>query len=321
MPIEGLFCIGNVQELAQVVVVMAVRNGARYLEAQLDSIAAQTAVDWSLVVSDDGSTDSSREICKAFGTRFPAGKVSVVDGPCQGAAENFRTLLALVSNAGLPVALCDQDDVWLPNHLARALSAVSATNSVRPVLYGGRTLICTADLRPIAISAPTRHPLNFSNALIQNVISGHTMVLNEAAVRLMVEADKLVNKIVIHDWWIYQVITGCGGTVIFDDQPTVFYRQHGENQIGANSGMIASLRRFKGMLAGEQQAWNAATLSALTNIRHLLTRDAVEKLETLASVRSAPLVGRLSLIRKAGVRRQSRLAQLSFLLAVVLGKI
>lgn len=307
--------------MSQVVVVMAVHNGERYLAAQLDSIAAQKSVDWSLVISDDGSTDRSREICTTFGARFPAGKVTVVDGPCQGVAKNFRSLLVRVSETGVPVALCDQDDVWLPDHLARALSALSDTPAAVPVLYGGRTSICTADLQPVAISAPLRHPLNFSNALIQNVISGHTMVLNASAVRLMAEADKRVDQVVIHDWWIYQVITGCGGRVIFDDQPTVLYRQHGKNQIGANSGIMASLGRLKGMLAGEQKAWNAASLSALAAIRHLLTHDSAEKLDLFAKARTAPLVGRLSLIRKAGLRRQSRLAQLSFLLAVVLRKI
>lgn len=300
---------------------MAVYNGARHLRAQLESIAAQSNVEWALLISIDGSDDGSREICEDFSLKFPAGAVRIIDGPRRGAAENFRALISLASTEGLPIALCDQDDVWMPDHLSRALIALGHENQVRPVLYGSRTLICAEDLRVIGLSASPRRPLGFSNALVQNVISGHTMVFNAPAAQLLATAHRLCADIVIHDWWIYQVLTGSGGQVIYDEQPSVLYRQHGGNQIGANNGLLASLRRLRGMLSGEQQKWNATNISALLAIRALLVPEAIEKIEAFRAARGAPLPKRLWLIRRAGLRRQGRLAQLSFLLAVLLGKI
>ena len=101
-----------------VTIVMATRNGAAHLAEQLDSIARQTHADWSLFVSDDGSTDDTKRILADFARSHP---VTVVDGPRKGAAANF---LSALCHPDLPlgtIALADQDDIWLPGKLARGL--------------------------------------------------------------------------------------------------------------------------------------------------------------------------------------------------------
>ena len=108
-----------------VTVLMAVRNGAQTLPAQLDSLAAQSHANWRLIASDDGSTDGSRAILQRFAQgRVTLGQVAVVEGPGQGFVANFLSLLARPGVSG-PVALSDQDDIWFPDKLQRALARLA----------------------------------------------------------------------------------------------------------------------------------------------------------------------------------------------------
>lgn len=108
-----------------VVILLATYQGERFLAAQLDSILAQSCRDWRLVVSDDGSTDATREILRRFAAAHPDRDIELRDGPRQGGTRNFLSLLDAVA-PGEAVAWCDQDDLWLPDRLARGLAALAA---------------------------------------------------------------------------------------------------------------------------------------------------------------------------------------------------
>lgn len=107
-----------------VVILLATYQGERFLATQLDSILAQSCRDWRLVVSDDGSTDATREILRRFAAAHPDRDIELRDGPRQGATRNFLSLLDAVA-PGEAVAWCDQDDLWLPDRLARGLAAIT----------------------------------------------------------------------------------------------------------------------------------------------------------------------------------------------------
>jgi glycosyltransferase involved in cell wall biosynthesis len=111
--------------LPRVTVLMAVRDGAAHLEAQLHSIAAQRGVDWRLVASDDGSGDDSPAILARFAAAHP-GRVRLMQGPRQGTTANFLALLAATGADDGWLAFSDQDDIWLPDKLARATAAMKA---------------------------------------------------------------------------------------------------------------------------------------------------------------------------------------------------
>jgi uncharacterized membrane protein/glycosyltransferase involved in cell wall biosynthesis len=95
-------------------VVLAARNGERWLGEQLDSIASQTRPPDELIVSDDGSTDGTRGLVEAFARRASFG-VRILDGPQTGLADNFWVAAACAT--GELIAWSDQDDVWLPGKL------------------------------------------------------------------------------------------------------------------------------------------------------------------------------------------------------------
>lgn len=218
---------------ATLTLILATHNGAAHLPAQLHSFIRQTRLPDLLLVSDDGSGDATRDILADFARTAPF-EVRVTDGPCRGYGRNFAALLAQTPAGTGHVALSDQDDIWLPHKLARACARLDDLSG--PALYGSRSWEAADEAAPRRLSRGLTCPPSFRHALARNYAGGNTMVLNRAGADLMRHAARHLVADPVHDWWIYQVITGCGGRAIFDDEPGLIYRQYGTNQIGANGG-------------------------------------------------------------------------------------
>lgn len=304
-----------------VAILMAVYNGAAFLPAQLESIAAQDHDNWSLFVGDDGSTDATADIVTAFENRH---RVIRQPGPGRGAAANFLALIRHAARNAAPghlLAFCDQDDVWLPDRLSRGIKALSEVEDARPILYCSRTWITGPDLQGQHLSAARPRAASFKNALVQNIASGNTILLNAAAARLVETAADEVDTVVVHDWWVYQLVTGAGGCVIHDDSPTVLYRQHGLNQIGENSSAVAKGRRILQMLRGDFRAWNTVNLAALAQHSHHLTVENRDVIRDFVAMRQGPVSARLARLWRLGLYRQSRMSTLALWVAVLLNRI
>lgn len=304
-----------------VAVLLALYNGAETLPAQLDSLAGQTHRHWSLIVSDDGSRDDWLPIVTGFADRRAPGRTWLMRGPARGFAQNF---LALARAAGPLVpyaAFCDQDDAWLPDKLGRAVARLKAVPDDGPALYVSRTLICDRALRPLRPSPRFRQPPGFRNALVQNIGGGNTMVLNRAALDLVQDASPGADGIVAHDWWVYQMVTGAGGTVIYDPEPTVLYRQHGGNLIGAGDRWTSRARRLALLLAGRFRGWNTANATALDRARHWLTPEARATLDLFNAARQGPLRRRIRAMRRAGLYRQTSPGNAALWIAVLANRL
>jgi len=115
-----------------VAILLGLRNGASMLGEQLGSLAAQTHTDWSLIVSDDGSTDRWSEIVWAFARHARDKRIAVMKGPERGFAQNFLTMLEEIGATVPYAAFCDQDDVWCPSKLRCALDALADSPCFRP---------------------------------------------------------------------------------------------------------------------------------------------------------------------------------------------
>jgi hypothetical protein len=310
--------------MPKVCVLMAVHNGAAHLEEQLASLAAQSGVDWMLLASDDGSTDNSSDILRAFAALQPSGRVAVLSGPCQGLLANFRFLLSRAPQ-GLALAYADQDDIWMPDKLARAMAALGRLPEQWPGLYGSTVLIADSQGAPIRRGPSPRRPPAFRNALVQNVFQGNTIVVNAAAAALLRGAEARLAgagaAYVLHDWWAYMLISGAGGQMIHDPEPGVIYRQHPTNAIGANDGAGAGARRLRGLWQGRNAAWLSAHLAALSVLGDRLTEDANSVLTAVRQARSAGLVGRIGGFLRAGLFVQRRRAAVGLWLAILLGKL
>lgn len=301
-------------------ILMAVYNGAKTLPAQLASFGAQTHADWHLVASDDGSQDRSRQVLEAFRAGSGAGRVTMIDGPGQGAAANFLRLLrhaAQGDTAPRWIAFSDQDDVWLPDKIARSISALRASDASTPTLYCSRSWVTCDDLATRRISPARPRGPDFRNALVQNIAAGNTIVLNSAAADLVLGAVGHVEQVVVHDWWLYQLVTGAGGRVIHDDAPGLLYRQHPDNQIGINDTARARWYRMIRLLRGDFGAWNRANIAALRATAHILHPAHRATLESFARLPSLPLIRRLRLFRQLRLYRQTWGGTLTLWLAVM----
>ena len=117
-----------------VAILMAVYNGAEFLPEQLNSLASQTYENWRLWVSDDGSADSTLDILHRYQESWGAEKLRLLAGPRRGFQANFLKLTAQRDITADYYAWSDQDDVWLPEKLARALECLKPLAPERPVI-------------------------------------------------------------------------------------------------------------------------------------------------------------------------------------------
>ena len=304
---------------AKIIILLCTYNGERFLEKQLDSILHQSHSNWIVYVSDDGSQDQTLSILKKYQEEWGQNKLIILTGPKQGFAANFLFLLQLKIEADY-FALADQDDIWEDDKLSRALTQLSVISSRHPALYCSRTQLINEKDQPIGYTPLYTKPPCFKNALVQNIAGGNTMVFNQAAHQLLLNTPAHL-KLAFHDWWIYLFITGCGGKVIYDSYPSVRYRQHTSNQIGANQSVWALLLRIKFLLKGSFVRWNEMNIQGLTYLESWLTPASQDILKQYGIARKSHLMNRIIGFFKAGVFRQTRLGHLKLFAAMLLKKI
>ncbi len=301
-----------------ITLLMGVLDGGAHLAPQLGSIAVQSDGRWRLVASDDGSRDGSLALLRGFGRRHP---VQILRGPGAGFGANYLHLLRNLPEDVGPVALADQDDIWVPDKMARARAALSNAGQT-PALYCARRWIWRPGWHRCPASPLPRRAPSFRNALIENLAYGHTIVLNPAAARLARRAARRTEAIFAHDWWLYLLITGAGGRIIFDRGPPVLlYRQHAGNALGAGAGLAAQVRNKRGVLRGDFSSRLAGNLAAMDRVADLLTPEARVELATFRQARERPLLPRLKALRALAPYRQRKLHSLGFWGAAGLGRI
>lgn len=302
------------------VILLPVFNGARFLEEQLNSIAAQTDPNWRLIASDDGSTDASLSILEGFATRFPD-KVRLTEGPQKGLVANVSALYeASVAETG-PVVLCDQDDIWLSDRLASDRAVLSTFDSARPVLLCRRTQLCDETGSPLGLSPNRTRPPSFANALVQNIASGNTMVLTPALMDHIRGHASKASDCVYHDWWIYQIATGIGAHVHHDQQHKILYRRHDANLVGVPFGLTGLFLRIRRIFARSNADAIGRHLDALDQVREHLTPSARRQLDAYRTGRTEGPIGQIRGLWSAGVYRQSRFETLVLMANALMGRL
>jgi len=305
----------------KIAVLLGTFNGAPYLQEQLDSFERQTHSDWTLWTSDDGSSDDTLEITKRFREKMGADKVYLINGPKEGFAANF---LSLVHNPDLKAdgyAYSDQDDIWMTDKLERAAQFLASVPVNIPALYCSRTQYVNKDNRFIGNSDAYSKPALFPNALIQNIASGNTMVFNEAARALLLQIDRGA-RIELHDWITYILVSGAGGQVHFDIKPSVRYRQHAANLIGMNTGFKAAIyRMYMLFYKGRFRRWNEQHVGILKKMLGVLTPANRIIFEDFAMARELKSFRRVVIFKGIGVYRQTFFGNIAFYLAALMNKV
>lgn len=301
---------------SNVCILLCTAHGQHFLDAQLRSIEMQTHADWTLVASDDGSRDDTHLILRDFRERHPR-NVGLIAGPNAGFVANF---LSLTTGTSLPhspyFAFCDQDDIWEADKLERALAWLAAVPEGTPALYCSRTRLIDETGQELGLSPLFSRPASFANALVQNIGGGNTMVFNEAARQLLLTAGGTVD-VPSHDWWLYILTTACGGVVRYDPHPTVLYRQHGRNLIGANTSLRARAKRARMLMQGRLRSWSDQHIAALRPIVHLMTPVSRQIFQEFCHARSSHVFRRVIGFRRVGLYRQTTAGNIGLLVAAV----
>jgi glycosyltransferase involved in cell wall biosynthesis len=228
-------------------ILLATFNGARFLPELLESIEGQTHGDWRLIVRDDGSTDLSASIIERFAQRHNDRVRVWRDGRERlGACANFAAVLE-ASDAPY-FMFCDQDDVWLPEKIAGLLRSMQQVENRRgaetPILVHSDLIVVDDELhvlhpsfwrysRLLDPSAPRRP----ARVVIQNFVTGCACIgnatLRRAALPIPAEAR-------VHDCWV-ALVAAILGEIAEYEVPTILYRQHQSNDIGARPGHLSAI--------------------------------------------------------------------------------
>lgn len=303
-----------------VAILLCTFNSVRFLNTQLASYAAQTYPHWSLQVNDDGSTDATRELLKAFAAAQGEHAVVVHEGPRIGFERNFLNLACRPDLHADYYAFSDHDDVWYADKLARAVAMLRTVPAARPAIYCSSSELIDEHGVHLGYSQNFAKRPSFANALVQSIGGGNTMVFNEAARQLLVAGGD-AQLVPSHDWWLYQLVTGAGGVVHYDPRPTIAYRQHGCNVAGVNRGLRASLERIRYLITGRFKRWNQMNCEGLARVASLLTEENRACLAQFATARDARMIPRLRGLRKSGIYRQTPLGNLGITAAALLKRI
>ena len=213
-------------------VLMTTYNGEKYLKEQIESILKQTYKNINLIISDDCSTDNTRDILKEYQN---VKNIKIYyQNKNLGYVANFEFLLKHVEND--IYMLSDQDDVWIPTKIEETLRKLEEDNA---------DLVFT-DLEVVnqkleLINKSFNKSMNKEHKIgktlgtnqfeyLYNNITGCTIMSKKKWIDEILPIPK-GSKYVIHDSWIGLIIS-LNGKISYLDKPTIKYRQHSENQVG-----------------------------------------------------------------------------------------
>ena len=290
---------------------MAAYNGQNYIAEQIESILSQTEQNWGLVIQDDCSSDGTYAIAKNYARQYPK-RIHAVrrQTPSGSAQNNFFSMLRFASDSEY-IMFCDDDDVWLPEKIHVTLSEMQNLEKRygfdKPLLVHTDLRVTDSSLNIISESMmntqkldPERNDLN--RLLVQNIVTGNTMMINGSLLTLTTKYS-LPEHAVMHDWWLALVASALG-KIGFVTEGTVLYRQHTNNQIGAQNARSLQynvLPLLDG--AGVERSLNKTYKQAEEFLAHfgtLLKENQIQLLRDFISIPSCGKPERLWILLKNG---------------------
>lgn len=230
----------------QVEILMATYNGSLYIGEQIESIISQSYTNWKLIIKDDCSTDHTMEILQEYQEQYPE-KIQVhrSESPTGSAKNNFFDLLRLAISDY--IMCCDQDDIWNENKVEISLGRILELEKEGKsnilvytdlaVVDGSNTVIAESFEQYSKLNC-NKNKLN--TLLVENVVTGCTMIFNKE----LLDQALLVTEVAdikMHDYWL-ALVASILGKIDYLKIPTIHYRQHQNNSVGAqNNGSIQKL--------------------------------------------------------------------------------
>lgn len=253
----------DVDRLPLVAVLLAACNGEQWIAEQVDSILQQQGVRVRLCISvDAASEDGTLEWCRAMAVQEP--RVSLLPwGERFGrAGSHFFHLLRVADFHDCDaVALADQDDVWLPQHLAGAVQLLQEQNLAA---CSANVLAFWPNGRQELIDKA--RPQRRYDYLFEAAGPGCSYVMRSgdalALADFLREQHAALEQVWLHDWLIYAWFRATGRRWQIRPQVQLRYRQHAHNHLGVNSGLRAALVRLR-ML---RQGWYRRQIGTIVRV-------------------------------------------------------
>lgn len=300
-------------------VLLSSYNGERYITEQLNSLSLQTEANWTIRLRDDGSSDRTWQIIEAWQAKFPD-RVFSEKAPNVGVIPSFFELIRQADEESDYFCFCDQDDVWMPEKMERAIDRLTKVEKGVPAMIFTSTQLTDTDLNPLGIwpEKPLKAS-SFYNALVQNIAVGATVTFNRSALQLICSHMPDTDRVLMHDWWFYLCISAFG-EVLHDPEPSILYRQHGNNAVGGETSKLgklkkkwASFRKHRGSHKLVEQAREFHRLYA----SELQDKDKLQQLEWFIAPRDR-FNQRLAYLRRCKLYRQSRIENLLFRVLILI---
>ncbi|SHO57593.1 glycosyltransferase family 2 protein [Vibrio quintilis] len=229
--------------MMNVAVILSAYNGETYLREQIDSILTQSYQNFKLYIRDDGSQDQTRKILQDYEEKDA--RVTVFCGENVGCIHSF--LLAAKDVDADIYLFSDQDDIWMKEKIAWAVTYFEQQDSSIPQLYHSDLCVVDSRMQKLHDSFMSYQGLDAADAMqkktlfIQNFVVGCSMAVNKCLLeRLFIKG--IPEDIAMHDWWM-ALIARTQGQMYFDSRATLFYRQHERNVLGAQKRSLATYIR------------------------------------------------------------------------------
>ncbi|MGO4792399.1 glycosyltransferase family 2 protein [Paenibacillus sp. 2KB_20] len=305
----------------KVQVLLSAYNGEQYISEQIQSILNQTHPFISILIRDDGSTDQTVQVLEQL-IKIHPDQIKLIKGPNVGVVSSFFELLRAADTEVDYYCFCDQDDVWFDHKVEHAIARLnSSIHTEVPAMVFTSTYLTDDELNREGTwpKPPTREP-SFFNALYENIAIGATITMNRSARNLFMHSRSVDSqKVLMHDWWFYLLISAFG-TVIYDNMPSMLYRQHSNNVVGGSNSLAGKLKSkwasFKRHTGKDLLHKQASEFNRIYGSR--LTGDQKEQLDLFLASRTR-FVDRLHYARKSKLYRQSKAESLLFKFFILIG--
>lgn len=223
----------------RVAVLLSAYNGEKYLREQINSILDQKGVNLDLYIRDDGSSDNTVSVIKEYTHSHK--NVIGYKGKNLGVGNSFMRLLYKVPKQYDYYAFSDQDDYWLPDKLQKAIKKIR--ENAGPVLYASNQTIVDHDMKETGKRYDSDLSVDYRQIVSSNMISGCTMVWNAQLSDLLSADNRRPSSELlecrIHDVWV-ALAAAVTGTIVYDSNSYILYRQHKDNVVGAKGKSIVS---------------------------------------------------------------------------------
>ncbi len=266
----------GVDEHMKIVVLMYTFNGVDYLGEQLQSIFKQDILDKAeikILVRDDGSTDRTTDILDKYKNE---GKLSWSGGETKGKTKCFWELMEKAEDADY-YAFCEQDDVWYPEKLSRAIKYLQTKAilegeetevSDRALLYYSGCTVTNAKLKPVHFKRnPANKYTDFEHSLIYSSMPGCTYVFNGNAKKNLLKYNLDLHFAGRYEDLVRNIIS-ITGSVVYDRVPTVYLRRTGADKPGPayQGGTIGQLKQKFSLMTGKGINVKSKTAKALLEV-------------------------------------------------------